>query len=102
MARRLKVFLEDDLERLFPEDRWVRTVAHPTRLSAHVECAGPTVGAAAMATDGEVQRVETTLDAGQDGVVRGLVDNTEMLEPGLRFAEVEPPKGIHYLDIAAA
>ncbi|CAM9304876.1 unnamed protein product [Ascophyllum nodosum] len=34
VARRLKVFLEDDLDRLFPRERWVRTVAHPTRLEA--------------------------------------------------------------------
>lgn len=32
MVRRLKVFLEDELERLFPQKSWARTVAHPTRL----------------------------------------------------------------------
>ncbi|CAM9280064.1 unnamed protein product, partial [Hapterophycus canaliculatus] len=32
VARRLTVFLEDDIDRLFPRDRWVRAVAHPTRL----------------------------------------------------------------------
>lgn len=32
MVRRLKVFLEDELERLFPQKIWARTVAHPTRL----------------------------------------------------------------------
>ncbi|CAN0016225.1 unnamed protein product, partial [Sphacelaria rigidula] len=33
VVRRLKVFLEDDLEQLFPSDRWARIVAHPNRLS---------------------------------------------------------------------
>ncbi|CAM9686667.1 unnamed protein product, partial [Discosporangium mesarthrocarpum] len=31
VARRLTVFLQDDLERLFPRERWARVVAHPTR-----------------------------------------------------------------------
>ncbi|CAM9429926.1 unnamed protein product [Choristocarpus tenellus] len=32
VARQLKRFLEDDIDTLFPSDRWARVVAHPRRL----------------------------------------------------------------------
>lgn len=79
VARRLKVFLEDDLERLFPKDRWVRTVAHPTRLPAQARCAGGDAVAAA--------------GAGKKGEAAGQVGGAGLPLPGYRFADLEPPKG---------
>lgn len=74
-ARRLKIFLEDDLERYFPKDRWVRVLAHPTRLPPHVAPRAGEAKASAAAT-GMQAKVDETLP-----------------EPGLRFSQLEPPKG---------
>lgn len=75
IARRLKIFLEDDLERHFPKDRWVKLVAHPTRLPPHV-APNPEESRASPAAAGMEARVDDALP-----------------EPGLRFSQVEPPKG---------
>jgi hypothetical protein len=42
VARRLKVFLEDDLEQLFPSANHMRVIAHPTRLLHSVQSATDT------------------------------------------------------------
>lgn len=76
VARHLKVFLQDDLERLFPKNRWVRTVAHPTRLPAQKEFR------VAQATPGAVEDERQA-----DGHVKTTPAS------GLRFADVVPPKG---------
>lgn len=92
VARRLKVFLEDDLDRLFPRDRWVRAVAHPTRLPAQI---APSVGdgkAKVAAADTE-QRVHGGSDNhGESGEV-GSDGAETMPVPGLRFSQMEPPEG---------
>lgn len=95
VARRLKIFLEDDLDKLFPRDRWVRAVAHPTRLPAQVAPVAPCDG------DGEAKAaaagVEARVGEGADnqGANREMgSDGAEpILVPGLRFSQVEPPKG---------
>lgn len=92
VARRLKVFLEDDLDSLFPRDRWVRVVAHPTRLPAQV---APSAGGgeAKEAAAGAEARVGEGADRqGGDGEM-GSDGAETMPVPGLRFSQVEPPKG---------
>ncbi|CAN0098806.1 unnamed protein product, partial [Phaeothamnion confervicola] len=37
VAKRLKIFLEDDLEKLFPSDTYVRVFAHPSRAAPNVD-----------------------------------------------------------------
>jgi len=76
VARRLTVFLEDDLDRLFPRDCWVRALAHPTRLPARV-------APYALEAAGEEAIEGEKCDAGSE---------TPPV-PGLRFSELEPPKG---------
>jgi hypothetical protein len=49
VARRLKVFLEDDLDTLFSRDTCLRLIAHPTRISCDTSVAAPTTVAAATA-----------------------------------------------------
>lgn len=83
MARRLEVFLEGDLDRLFPRDRWVRAVAHTSRPPAHVECAG-----------GEAMRgPEASVNAEGAGDVGAVVGAAEVAVQELRFSELEPPRG---------
>lgn len=78
VARHLKIFLEDDLDRHFPRERWIRTVAHPTRLEA----------LAGQADDEAGKRNEV-----QDGHCGASVGQRELPARGLRFAELEPPAG---------
>ena len=88
VARRLKIFLEDSLDGLFPRDRWVRVVAHPTRLPEQI---APSAGGGeenAAATGSEARVNEGTKDGEMDG------DGIETKPvPGLRFSQVEPPTG---------
>lgn len=92
VARRLKIYLEDDLERHFPSDRWVRVLAHPTRLPAHTApCAGEG-GASAAGAEIEAS-VDDTGKLGQRGGA-GSDGAETMPVPGLRFSQVEPPKGV--------
>lgn len=98
VARRLKIFLEDDLDRCFPRDRWVRALAHPTRLPAQVaRCAGGEATAAATAAGGEAVRVEAGVVAAtaQSGRVDGVESDGASTAPvpALRFSQIEPPKG---------
>lgn len=92
VARRLKVFLEDDLDRLFPRDRWVRAVAHPTRLPAQTApCAGG--GEAKAAAAGVEGRVDEGTEEHEETGEMGSDDAGTTPVPGLRFSQVEPPKG---------
>lgn len=92
VARRLKIFLEDDLDSLFPRDRWVRVVAHPTRLPAQIAPrAGD--GEAKTAAAGVEGRVNEGADTQGEGGEMGSDDAETMPVPGLRFSQVEPPKG---------
>lgn len=90
VARRLKVFLEDDLERLFPKDRWARVVAHPTRLFASQE-QQPT-------NDGVVAKAGRTCGGeqaeGAEGVGGYGRECEGVLPSAIRFAEVQPPEGM--------
>ena len=92
VARRLKIFLEDDLDSLFPRDRWVRVVAHPTRLPAQV---APSAGG--REAKETIAGVEARVDEGdgqQGGDGEMGSDGAETTPvPGLRFSQVEPPKG---------
>ncbi|CAB1117076.1 unnamed protein product [Ectocarpus sp. CCAP 1310/34] len=98
VARRLNIFLEDDLDRCFPRDRWVRALAHPTRLPAQVaRCAGGEATAAATVAGGEGVGVEAGVVAATTQI--GRVDGVESdgaattPAPALRFSQIEPPKG---------
>lgn len=83
VARRLKIFLEDDLDRLFPRDRWVRALAHPTRLPARV---------APYAGEGEATAAAAAgVEAIEGG--KGEAGSEAPPVPGLRFSELEPPRG---------
>lgn len=92
VARRLKIFLEDDIDSLFPRDRWVRVVAHPTRLPAQIapSAGGGEVTAAAAGVQGRVgegaDKQRKYGGVGSDGA-------ETMPVPGLRFSQVKPPKG---------
>ncbi|CAM9214074.1 unnamed protein product [Scytosiphon promiscuus] len=85
VARRLKVFLEDDIDRLFPRDRWVRALAHPTRLPAR----------SSDMRQGAPQTQSSDVDAGT-GEDAGQVES-DISEPtpvaGVRFSQIEPPEG---------
>lgn len=78
VARHLKIFLEDDLDRHFPRERWIRTVAHPTRLEA-----------LAGHADEEAWK-RNGVQGGQSGA---SVGHPKLPARGLRFAELEPPAG---------
>ncbi|CAM9161963.1 unnamed protein product [Ectocarpus sp. 4 AP-2014] len=104
VARRLKIFLEDDLDRCFPRDRWVRALAHPTRLPAQVaRCAGGEATAAATAAGEEGMGVGAGEVAATAQV--GRVDGVESdgaataPTPALRFSQIEPPKGCDPADV---
>lgn len=86
VARRLKVFLEDDLDTIFPKKSWVRAVAHPTRLPPQLgSCSVSEAEAEGGGSSGE----STSREESGDGVggVAGVP------EPGLRFSELRPPNG---------
>lgn len=92
VARRLTIFLEDDLDRLFPRERWVRAVAHPTRLPAQIApSAGD--GKAKVAAPGVGASVGEGADKRSEDGEMGSGDADTMPVPGLRFSQVEPPKG---------
>ncbi|CAM9512692.1 unnamed protein product [Pylaiella littoralis] len=74
VARRLTIFLEDELERHFPKDRWVRVLAHPTRLPPQI----------ARGAEGKVPATAAGVEASIDETIP---------KPGLRFSQVEPPEG---------
>ena len=86
VARRLTIFLEDDLDRLFPKGRWVRAVAHPTRLPPQL---GSSSGKEAVAEGGGLSAEPMTRQDNRNevGAVAGVP------EPGLRFSELHTPKG---------
>lgn len=87
VARRLKVFLEDDIDRLFPRDRWVRALAHPTRLPAKAAPRGGGQGTYEIQAGAEdVARSEETW--------RGESDHSETTPvAGVRFSQIQPPEG---------
>lgn len=83
VARRLTVFLEDDMDRLFPRDRWVRALAHPTRLPVK------TSGHGTSGTQANAVHAGTGGQAAQ--VASSDFDTTPVA--GVRFSQIEPPKG---------
>lgn len=86
VARRLTVFLDDDLDRLFPKESWVRVVAHPTRLS-------PQLGSSSV-KEAEVEGGGSSGEsASREGSGDGVGGVAGVPEPGLRFSELSPPKG---------
>eukprot|EP00903_Cladosiphon_okamuranus_P010372 g9812.t2 len=94
-ARRLKVFLEEELDNLFPRDRWVRVVAHPTRLPAQI--AKSTGGWEATAAAAGVEGEGADKQGEDEGV--GSDDGVDTMPvPGLRFSQVEPPKDCNPAD----